>query len=159
MLPRTISFDRLGIVAWSQLYIRISSSYLLIRGTCLAYRTQVMDELHVARAGSNRQGYLRSSYRSPPRSCFSWFTGRHIVRSIGSVTNARSWGKFVENVYLVRGGEKWSIRRDIERWYMEDGYERLEIRGFVFLFSVEIVKMLVVKYGINGVKYGIIRVQ
>lgn len=42
---------------------------------------------------------------------------------------------------------------------MEDGYERLEIRRFVFLFSVEIVKMLVVRYGINGVKYGIIRVQ
>lgn len=42
---------------------------------------------------------------------------------------------------------------------MEDGYERLEIRGFVFLFSDEIVKILVIKYEINGVKYGIVRVQ
>lgn len=156
MLPWTISFDRLGIVAWSQLYIRISSSYLLIRGTCLALdpgygwvtRSQSWIEppgLSSIKLSFATEILLLLVHRPPYRSIYRIGNKCEIL---GEICRKRVLGPWWwKMIYTKRYRE------------MEDGYERLEIRGFVFLFSDEIVKILVIKYEINGVKYGIVRVQ
>ena len=107
--------------ACSQLYIRISSSYLLIRGTCLALDPWVMDELHVG-PDRIRQGYLRSSYRlaktdislslhSGGSQAQAWI---YRVRSAlrGFRNKCQALGEICRKRVVARRGEKPSVRRD-----------------------------------------------